>query len=465
MRGSAGGCSPRVRGVVALVPLLMAGGLGVAVPAEAQGPTLPDTLDITRAIRIAMSESPVLRMSRTQADRAGADQLAAWGAFLPRAGVDASLSRSSFSRTTFVGEEGLSETLPQTLSSSSQGASQGINLNWTLLDGGRRFSEISRSAASLRAAHRRYDDQQRTVVLAVRREFLEALRRQDLLELTRDQITDRELELDIARRRYEIAAVERTDVLAAQSQLLDARIRLLSEENQLRNGLRQLVVSMGLPPESGDGLVLAGDEGMPRGLPNIDLIVESAVTSDPGLLALDAERSAAAASLWSARLNYLPTINVGLGWGRGENFGPEDSFWQFDPGDTSHRFSITASWNLFDGFRREVQNAQASAAKRQAEEDLRSRRLEIERDVRRFGSEIEEWAQTLELLEQQYEISRERLDMEQERYRLGTASFLQLQSAIDAVQRAETSLIQNQYNYLIAWANLSEYIEGRPGSP
>ena len=431
----------------------------------AQGLALPDTLDITGAIRVALSESPVLRISGAQADRAGTDRLAAWGALLPTAGVSAGLNRSGFSRTTFVGEEGLSETLPGTLTSSSQSASQGLSLNWTLLDGGRRFSEISRSTASLRAAQRRYDNQQRDVVLTVRREFLEALRRQELLELTRTQITDRELELEIASRRYEIAAVERTDVLGAETNLLNARIALNAEENQLRAGLRQLVVSMGLPPEAGDGLVLAGDDGMPEGVPDIALIVRTAVTSDPELAALEAERSAAAASLWSARTRYLPRISVSLGWGRGENFGPEDSFWQFDPGDTSHSFGISASWSLFDGFQREQQNAQASAARRQAEEDLRRRRLEIERDVRRYGADIGELAQTLGLLDQAYAISRERLDMEQERYRLGTGSFVELQNAVDAVQRAETSLIQRRYDYLLAWSGLAEYIEGRPGIP
>lgn len=441
---------------------MAAGALARAAPADGQARTLPDTLDITSAIRIAMSESPLLRVSRSQADRAGADRLAAWGAFLPTAGVNLGLSRSSFSRNTFVGEEGLSETLPQTLTSSSQGADQGFGLNWTVLQGGQRFSEISRTAANLRAAQRRHDDQQRSVVKTVRGEFLEALRRQELLELTRAQIADRELELEIARRRYEIAAVERTDVLAAQALLLDARIRLLSEENQLRNSLNQLVVAMGLPPESAGGLWLTGDEGMPEGLPDIDLIVQTAITADPELLALEAERSAAAASLWTARMNYLPDISVSLSWGRSENFGPDNSFWQFDLGDTGHSFSVSASWSLFDGFRREVQNAQASASRRQAEEDLRRRRLEIERDVRGFGTRIEELERTRELLEQAYAISRERLDMEQERYRFGTASFLELQNAIDAVQRAETSLIQSRFDYLIAWSNLAEYIEGRP---
>ncbi|MCY3699728.1 MAG: TolC family protein [Gemmatimonadetes bacterium] len=464
MKRSVGRRQLRCRDVASLAAVLTVGSLAAPASVVAQRSVLPDTLDITRAIGIAISESPQLRASRTQADRAGADRLAAWGAFLPTASVRASLDRSSFSRTTFVGEEGLSETLPDVLSSSSQNGSQGLTLNWTVLDGGQRFAAVSQSAANLRAANRRYDDQQRQVVLTVRREFLDALRRQELLELTRLQIVDRERELDIARRRYEIAAVERTDVLGAQSLLLDARIRLLSEENQLRNALRQLVVSMGLPPEASQSLVLAGDEGMPEGMPNLDHLVRTAITSDPELAALEADRAAASSALWSARMSYLPRIDATLFWGRGENFGPGDSFWQFDLGDTRQTFSVSASWSLFNGFGREQQNAQASAARRQAEEDLRRRRLEIERDVRRYGADIGELAQTLDLLDQAYSISRERLDMEQERYRLGTGSFLELQSAVDAVQRAETSLIQRRYEYLTAWSNLAEYLDSGPGN-
>lgn len=454
----------RSRAVLSL-GALTAVGLAAAIPAAAQGPAVPDTLDITGAVRIAMRESPVLMGSRAAADRAGADRLRAWGAFLPQASLTLGLGRTSSTRSTYDSQQGPAERLQERLTFTSQSAGQGLNLNLTVLDGGRRFAEVRRTAAAFAGAQRRLDDQQRTVVAAVRREFLEALRRQELLELTRTQIADRELELNIASRRYEIAAVERTDVLGAELNLLDARIRLIGEQNLLQVGLRQLAVSMGLPPEAGEEVVLAGDSDMPAGVPDIEAVVRTAVTSDPGLAALEADRSAASASLWSARMIYLPRITASLGWNRNESFGPGTSFWQFDPGDTSQRFNVSASWNVFDGFNREVQNAQASAAKRQAEEDYRRMRLEIERDVRRFGAQIGQLAATLELLEQAFAISRERLDMEQERYRLGTASFLELQNAIDAVQRAETSVIQNQYDYRIAWSDLAEYMEGRPGSP
>ncbi|WP_425155177.1 TolC family protein [Candidatus Palauibacter sp.] len=441
---------------------LAAGGLVAARPVAAQTRVLPDTLDIGRAVRIALTESPALRITQAQADQAGAGRLAAWGAFLPTAGGNLGLTRSTSARSTYEAEEGPTERLPERLSFTSQYANQGFGLQLTLLEGGRRFAQLREAAAGVRAAQRRLDDRQRQVLATVRGEFLEALRRQELLELTRTQIADREVELDIAQRRYEIAAVERTDVLATESQLLNARIRLIAEQNLLEANLRQLVVSMGLPPEAGEGLVLTGNEGMPAGLPDIDVIVRTAVTSDPELAALEADRSAASAALWAARTTYLPTITASMNWGRSERFGPEASFWQFRPGDTGQTFSVSVSWNIFNGFLREQQNAQASAARRQAEEQLRLRRLEIERDVRRFGADIERLAQTLELLERDYAISRERLEMEQERYRLGTGGFLELQSAVGSAQGAETALIQNQYDYRIAWSNLAEYVEGRP---
>ncbi len=443
----------------ALAAALHSGSAPASLTAQS---ALPDTLNIAEAIRIAVNRSPALGSARAEAGAAGADRLAAWGALLPTAAASLNLSRSSFTRSTFVGEEGLSKTLEEPLSSASQSGNQRLGLSWTLFDAGR-WAEVRRMSAAMRAVQRRYDDRERGVVVTVRRQFLDALRRQRLLALTQGQIADRELELDIARRRYEIAAVERTDVLAAESNLLNAQITLISEQNLLKTGLRQLVVSMGLSPETAEGLALADSEAMPPDrAPDIEALARVALASDPELAALEADRAAASASLWGARLRYLPTISMSLGWGRSQTFGPDESFWQFGLGDTGGSFSISASWNIFDGFAREQRNARAAAASRSAEEELRRRRIELDGDVRRFGAEIEQLAQVLALLERALEISRERLGMQQERYRLGTGTFTELQQAISAAQSAETSLIQRRYDYLIAWSNLAEYTEGSP---
>jgi len=369
-----------------------------------------------------------------------------------------SLSRNNFTTNTFLSPEGESQTLDQPLTSISASGSQGINLSWTVLDLSR-IATLKQRSAGLRASERRVDDQRLAVVANVQRSYVEALRRQTLLELTRRQIRDRELELDIARRRYEIAAVELSDVLGAETLLLNAEVSLLSETSRLETGLRALSVSMGLSAEAGPGTTLVDLTNLPaaEGI-SAEALVAYALNEDPELLALEADRAAASATLWGTKGRFLPTIQVGYGWRWSEQFGPGDDFFQFLLGDTGRGLSATASWQLFDGFSRVSQTQSASFQRFRASESLRQRRLEIERDVLRFLRQIEELAQSLVLLDRVFQLTQERLDMTRLQYQNGTADFTALQQAIGTVTSAERTLIEQRYNYLLTWADLEEFV-------
>lgn len=432
--------------------------LAAATSAGAQE-VLPDTLDLDRALRIALARNPEIAQAQAQADAAGWGRRAAWGAFLPTASASANLGRSNFTTNTFLSPEGESQSLPDPLTSQRQSAGQSLGLNWTVLDVGN-IAGFREQGARLEASQRRLDDQRLAVIAEVRRTYLEALRRQRLLELSRRQIADRERELDITRRRYEIAAVERSDVLGAETQLLNAEVSLLSETSQFESAIRGLAVAMGLTPESGVGTVLADISMLPdaAGL-SAEALVDRALGEDPELLALEADAAAASASLWGSRSRFLPTIQLGYSWSWSEQFGPDASFFQFDLGSNTNRsLSLSAQWTLFDGFQREQQTAAASSQRRQAEEGLRLRRLAIERDVRRFLQEIEQLDQSLALIQRALEISEERLEMTRLQYQRGTATYTALQQAIGDVTQAERSLIEQTYSYLTAWANLEEYV-------
>lgn len=463
MTGSGLAARTARRLVLPLAGAVGAASAGVAPcgPLAAQEGRPPDSLTVEQAVRIALERSPQVRSATATADAAGADQRAAWGEFLPTASANISFRRSSFTRTTFEGEEGVSKTLPEPLESTSKGVSQGLSFSWDLLDGGRRFANLSQRSASVRAAQRRLDDARRTVTAAVRRSYYEALKRQRLLELAERQVEDRRLELELARRRYEIAAVDRTEVLGAENGLLNAQISLLSEEGNLEAELRGLAVEMGYPAERGVGLALVDVERLPDASAlDLEALVTRAVGTDPEVLALGAERDAASAGQWAARSSYLPTISLSYGLSRSQSLGPEDPFFVFDPSDHANSFSVSASWNLFDGFRREQQTAQASSSRRRAEQELARRRLEIEREVRRLVTQIEVAARTLELRERSFAIAEERLDMTREMYRQGDASvdFVTLQSAVNELTNAERSLIDQRYEYLKSWSDLEEFV-------
>jgi len=422
-------------------------------------PSLPDTLDLSRAVRVAFDNNPELTSAEARVDAAAAGQRANWGSFIPSASISANLRKTDFSTVTFQDPDGSSITLPAPLSSTQHGANQGLNLSWDLFRGGSRFSDIKGGAASLRAANRRMSNVERVVTRQVRVAYFEALKQASFVDVAEDQVAGRQRDLEVARRRYEIAAVNRTDVLGAEIEVGEAELALVEAQTAELAALRDLKVQMGLEAEAGGYPALLDVEDVPSsaGL-QTQRLVTSALTTKPEIRALEAEVEAASASLWGARATYLPTISLGFSYGRSESLGPDGTFWNFDLNNTGSTFSVAASWNIFDGFSREEQTARASSSLRVSEADLTARRLSLEKDVRDLVAEIQARDRRLGLQQRNFQLAETRLQMMQERYRLGTVEYVDLLSAIRQLTDAERNLIQERYEYLKLWARLEEQV-------
>ena len=434
----------------------------LAATAPAAGQALPSRMTIEEAENIALGRHPELRIAQANADAAGADRRATFGAFLPNVQGSLNFSRNSFTNSTFINPDGTTEILDDPVTSISQGAGQSLNFSWDVLRGGNRFAELRRSSSTVRAQQRRLDDQRRTVIREVRTAYYTALRSQRLIELAERQREDRRLDLEVSQRRWEIAAVDRTDVLTAESNLIAAELEVLSQRKQFADAMNGVAVAIGMPPDATRGMELADVADPPSlGTTTAAEFAARAATSDPEIAALDAERSAASASLWASRTNYLPTISLSYSLSRSESLTEDDPFFVFNPANDANNFAVSLSWTLFDGFQRERQTAQASADRRRAEQQMIRRRQEVERDVQQFVNEIRRLEQSLDLSERRLAIEQERLQMTRARYQSGEAEFVSLQQAIDGVTAAEQTRIQQRFDYLQAWADLQQYIDPR----
>lgn len=418
-----------------------------------------DTLSLDRAQEIARRRSPEIRRAVAGQSRAHAERRADWGAFLPQASAGASLSRSEFTTVTFPAPDGTAERLDEPRTSTTHGASQSLSLSWDLLRGGRRFAEFSAGAARTTAADRRVSAAERRVAGQVKAAYYDALQQQRLVEVAERQLEGRRRDLEVARRRYELAAVSRSDVLGARIALNQAEIALSDARGLADQFQRQLQAAMGVEGRVEADLVLREVGELPDASRlDPEALVRRALATDPEAAALQADVSAASAAAWSARSSYLPTIQLRYGLTRSETLGPEGSLFNFDLSNDGSSFSVSASWNLFDGFGRESQVAAQTAAKREAEAALVQRRLQLRQEVRDLTDEILRRARRLEVQEENFRLAEERLDMAREQYRLGTISYFDLQNAIRDLTSSEQAVIRERYAYLKAWAGLEERV-------
>ncbi len=447
------------RAAPAVLGAALALGSGAA-RAQQNGPA-EDTLTLARAIQVTLAEQPSISRARAAEAAATADRLAAFGSFLPTVEANASLSRSAFTSATYVSPQGLSQLSDPPTVGVLQSTMQSLYLQWDLLRGGQRFVDLGATAAADRAAGLRVTDAERQAVLAVKQDYLDAYLQQRFVEMDSAELEARQRDLEIARRRYEIAAIDRGDLLGAQIQVRRAELKLADARDRAREVIRKLQVDMGRPGDVGGREVLR-DVGALPDADSLDseALVREALGTNPGLSALEADAAAAGSRLWSARSAYLPTLSIGLNLNRSENLGPNDHFFTLDPRDHGHALSVTASWRLLDGFARHKDAAQAAMARDQAAADHAQESHEIERDVRNLVAEVQRRQERLRLEREVADLSSQRVGMAREQFRRGTLSYIDLQQLIDQSTNAEEDVAQELHDARVAWAKLDALVGG-----
>ncbi|HUH12613.1 MAG TPA: TolC family protein, partial [Longimicrobiales bacterium] len=171
------------------------------------------------------------------------------------------------------------------------------------------------------------------------------------------------------------------------------------------------------------------------------------------LAAAQREESAARRSRW------LPTVRGSVGLSRGMNLPNYSALSELNPQNRSFGFGLSASLPLFDGFQRGAAVAQAGAAREDAALQLRAERLGLEREVRSAMIDLENAFASLRLAERSAELSRQQVELTQEKYRLGgTVNFLDLQNVIDQAANAERQALQARFNFERARVNLEQLV-------
>jgi outer membrane protein TolC len=445
-------CAARICAAFVLVVI---GGLAPrasALPAQ-------QVVTLEEALESALSRSPTIEAADATAAAASSARWADWGAFLPTIRANVDLSSTDFTNVTYLTPEGSPAVLDPPLTDVSKGSNAALSFSLPLLNP-ERIAAVGAGGSRKDAAWLRLTAAERTVIRDVKRAYFEALKQRRLLEVAQRQLEARRVDLEVTQERYRIAAASRSDLLGAEIDASDAELRVLQAEDGLAAAVRALQVAMANPVSIQPELVALVDvEEVPRAeFLDAASLVRAAHASNPTLAALLKEEDAASSDLWAARASYLPRIDLGFVLGRSKQLGREESLFDFEPANTRSSFQIVGSWNLFQGFERKRQTAEASGRVQRARAEWTANALQLDKDVRDLVQELKRRDRRLTILVRNRDLADERLELAREQYRLGSIPYFNLQQAIDRTTQAEQSLFTERYDYLIRWAELEERV-------
>ena len=439
--------------VGSLAAVLAASPLAAQQPVDTAQPdprsALP-TVTLDDAIQMALRVNPAYVRARGDMNVASAERRQAWGSWLPTLSGSGA-SNSNYSSTTRVdGNTGLPVESGRTTTTYSAGFSSSLEI----FSGFRRSAEMKSTSAGIASADASLVSREFQVILETKQAYYNALAADELVRVSDRRIERAEESAKISRDKLAAGSAIRSDTLRAVVELGNAELQRLTAVTARATAEAALARLVGL-----DGSVRpVRDSSLfePVIMDTVQLRMQ-ALESAPTIIAADASAEVAAANVTVAKAQYYPSLTASgsVGWANTPVSGTDTRDW-----NNSWNVRLGVSWPLFNGFTRET-NVSRQAANRDA---ARATALDTRRQVNAL---LTQYLANLVAARQRYDIAitslaaaTEDLRVQQDRYRLGASTFLEILVSQVAVDQADIDRVQAALDYLVAKAQI-EALVGR----
>ena len=462
-----GAPAPEAAGRTAPIGLaiLVAGAALVGVPtttASQEASDAPTVLTLERARALAIESNPSYRRSLNDLTLRDPAERQLWARWLPTLDLSAGTSQSFVRREIGTDDFGNPVPNPEAITRWNSAGNQNLSFGMDLFNG-RNIYAFSETRAQVDVWTRGAEATLVTVLSRVDRQFFEAQRGAELMEVEEEILRERERDLEVARRLFNLAVRNRTDVLGAELAVRRQEQTVENARSEYQKARIALQTTLGRPDLDDFELEPAPVEIFdPAVLPEEDLVAAAMVTN-PRVLRESARVSYASAGVSSARSDRWPTLRLSGNLGRSA-FGPDQSA-LFDIIQPSSQaggsLSLSVGIPLFQQFQTSYSIAQAQVELQNAQETERETELDVEREIRERLIDLRNAFLSYGLEEIALALAQERAGLVREEYQLATKSFEDLQVALVGVDEAQRAFVQARYAFLAARIALEEALGQR----
>lgn len=433
--------------------VLLAGATLTAREVRGQGPVAP----ISSTPRITLAEA-IERANRVQPSvvsafgtvrNANARKRSSFGAFLPNLTVSGSVGD-------FYSEGArIDPSTGQLVTSGTTNRSVNSNLNSSieLFDGWRRPAERKAANANLDAAEAGLVDAQFNQQLTTTNAYFDVLAAEQLLTVRQASVRRSEEQLNVSVARLHAGSGIRSDSLRSLVTLGQAQLSLLDAQTSLSVSQANLGRIVGA-----DGPVGAvEDSSLYTVMPTVDTaaIRAEALSKAPSVIAADASARASRASVGVSKAAYFPSLSLSTSFSLNGSRQNDYTFLQ------QRQLNLSLTWPIFNRFQREQSIASAVSSAESAEASAAEARRQVLSDVTSSLASLEAARLRSGITQTSVQAAREDLRVQQERFRLGAGTIVDVLTSQEALDQAEVDAVTARFDYVRARAELSALI-GRP---
>jgi len=422
--------------------------LTLAFPAllRAQDQALP-TISLADALAKAQLAQPTVVAAHGAVDRAAAQYRTTWGSFIPSLSINSSYGTSYSNGPSRVnqitGEVIAGESYAQSLSNSA-------SASLDLFTGFRRGAQMTSAKATEAAADAGLVDAQFQTALSAKQTFFGALAANELVRVREAGLKRAEEQLSVSVAKLQAGSATRSDSLRSLVTVGNSKLQLLNALTTVATTEANLAR-------------LVGMEGRVRALPDSTFLVVAEIgdtaairleaeNNSPKVRVAQAQAEAAQANVKAAKSAWWPQLNISGRYSYNGNNGQDYQF--FD----SRSMTLALSYPIFNGFQRDQSVVNASTVADAAASTAADAKRQVDASLTALLAELDAARAQIDITGTSLQAATEDLRVNQERYRVGAATIVDVLSSQEALSQAEVDVIQARFNYLVAKAQIEALI-------
>ncbi len=414
----------------------------------------PRTISLDVAVQIALERNISVIQQQNNFDGQQSNVTAAYGGLMPSLSAYGNWQRTA-NQTNEIFVNGA--TLPYASSTTSNNFSTGVRASMTLFDGFSTTSNISRATSSAVSAEQDLYRTKQSTVYQAEGLYLSVLRNDALMRTAEDNLKRDQRQLDQIVEMNKLGAKAIADVYRQRYQVGNDELSLIQAKNSLEKSKADLVLYLGLSVtedfDFSDPTIKSDidtTEFAPLNAQYKDFqgLTAQAFAVRPDYLSAIEQRDAASSNITIQRGSYFPSVSGSVSYGL--NSPAIDKL----NNNKTLSWGLSVSLPLFNGFQRENQVQQAQVAYHNAEAGLANTERSVQVDIKKALLDLDAAMKAINVSNVNVLSADEDRKIQEEKYRLGASTLLDLLTANANYTTALSNKINAVYNYILAKKNV-----------
>lgn len=333
----------------------------------------------------------------------------------------------------------------------------GIGISYTLWDGGARYGTLRNAKLAIKASPYILTKSEQQISYSIKQTYNNALASFELVRAARSAVNLRRELLKLAETKLNLGATTEIEVLSTKVQLGTAENNLIAAIQDSSLSRQKLNQSVGIALTSEFPLVQISDS-IPV-LIDVEQLVEQANMHSPNGILNALELQRAKNNQLAANASWYPTLSLEHSLSYSEP-GTGMKSWVLGPDEGSSMIAISMRYPLFAGFQKAEFRERSKVDSRKTKWSHQETLLEIEKSVRENYARLVQATSQIKIAEGNMDLAKRQRELQQERYRVGAATLLEVQTSQNDELNAEIEWINKRLTARTAKALLELSVGG-----